>query len=344
MLFRILVLFLCVTIISGCGREEPKKKKIPASTVPAKKAVTAPKLTPSDSKDDPNFALLFPESNKVGGWIKTTPVAGGGKDKLADILPDLAEIFKPFGIENVSSAGYQRMYRLKVESAKVVIIRAKTSDDAYGLLSVSCPSADMVKFGETTRQIKPNKIFAVKGAYFAIFQADGKGDKKHLAKGLDLLAGKVMFEIADQGGTPMVVEILQTEDLPRAMTLFLRNISSMAGPAGNEILQAIGLKNPEAMNRLLELGPDVDFAVAAYKNDEKWIGPDVIWVAKYPSADKAMRVYRKYWDILKKASPESKLNNNTMIKAPRGRFLYGCWTMEAESLAHLMGKVRKNLP
>ncbi len=349
MLFRLLI-FIVVAyglLIVGCGKEENKPKQ--ASKIarkPAKLSKPTPpsskKLIPADDKDDPRFALLFPESDKVAGWIKTSPVTGGGREKVSSVLPQLADILKPFAIENISAARYERIYRGKVEQVNCCLIRAKNSDDAYGMLSVSCPGPDGAQFGDVTRTLGNSQTFSVKGVYFGIFQSKGE-DKAHLRKGLERLAAKIMFEIASQGGPPMVVQMLTTEDMPQATVLFMRNLISITGPAGKNIKKAIGLSNVESMNKLLELGKDVDFALASYENKD-WPGPDVLWIAKYPTAKQAFAVYTKYRKILNRASPGGKLDENTMIKAPRGRFLLGCWSMETESLAHLMGKAYEHLP
>ncbi len=354
MLFRRLSIYTVAAIISGllisgCGKEEKNKGSTATGKVTRKPVSSAdkqlqvlPKLVAADDKDDLRFALLFPESNKIAGWIKTVPVSGGGAEKLDALLPQLAEILKPYTIENISTTQYERIYKGGIEKVRCWLIRAGSSDDAYGMFSVSCKGPDSSQIGDAMRSSDETAIFSVKGVYFGIFKAEGK-EKEHLASGFKRLAAKVMFEIAGQGSLPMTVQLLTTEDMPEATALFMRNLISMNGPAGKDIANAIGLHNLEAMNRLLELGKGVDFALASYKN-ENWPSQDVLWIAKYPTAKQAMKVYSRYRKILRNASPESKLHENTLLKAPRGRFLLGCWTMEIESLAHLMGKVYEHLP
>ena len=334
-------------LISGCGKEEKQSKKQTQITpTPTKKNIKSTqrqaKLIPADDKDDLRFTLLYPESKKIAGWIKTEPVIGGGPEKIETLLPDLADILKPYAIENVSATQYERIYNGKREKVRCWLIRARNSDDAYGMFSVSCKGADSSEIGDAMRTDGAKSIFSVKGVYFGIFKAEGE-DIKHLKDGLTLLAAKIMFEIASQGNIPMIVQFLTTEDMPEATVLFVRNLISMNGPAGKDILKNIGLTDIKSMNKLLELSKDVDFAVAIYRNKE-WPGPDVIWIAKYPTAKQALRVYKNYRKTLQNVSSNNKLNENTLLKAPRGRFLLGCWTMETESLGHLMGKVYEHLP
>ncbi len=349
MLYRLFICIVvcCSLLVSGCGKEEKgktKETKIARTALKSKTKSQKQKstLVAADDKDDLRFALLYPESKKVAEWIKTVPVTGGGADKLKSLIPELADILAPYAIENISMTQYERIYKGDTEKVRCWLIRAENSDDAYGMFSVSCKGVDSSQIGDAMRTDGTSGIFSVKGVYFGIFRAEGK-NKEHLKKGFERLAAKIMFEIASQGNPPMLVQLLTTEDMPDATVLFMRNLISMNGPAGKDIVKAIGLDDIEAMNKLLELGKTVDFAVASYEN-ENWPGIDVLWIAKYPTAKQAMRVYVKYRKILRNASPDSKLHENTLLKAPRGRFLLGCWTMETESLGHLIGRVYEHLP
>jgi len=129
--------------------------------------------------------------------------------------------------------------------------------------------------------------------------------------------------------------------MPPAETYFLRDLTSL--DHRQELLAYLDLRDTRKMNHLLQLGPNVKFALAAF-TIENWTGPDVIWIAQYPSREQALAVYNAYRQVLREAPPERKLPGNTMLMAPQGSYLLGCWTLEAESLVHLMPEIRKHLP
>jgi hypothetical protein len=362
--------------IVGCKKEEEKNKPAPMAPVqrtvptvseptetqspiaPAQSKTPAfkpemrvvpreiPALVPADSQDDARYASLFPASDKVDGWVKTFAVRGGDRSLIGDYLPKLEPIFSPYAVSSIATVQYQRIYEGTIETVKVVLVHAASRDDAYGMMSVACPGADILSAGEIRRQVRPSQVCIVKGTYFGIFAAsiDGEGSNQaHLVEGLDRLIGKVMFEIPERAQTPMVIQVFQAEQLPAATTLFLRNLSSLEGPAGRNLIDLVGLTDLERMNSLLQLGPNTDFGVAIYEN-EQWLGPNVIWLAKYPTHEKAMEVYNKYRDLLKHATKDDQFLRNTFFKAPRGRFFLGVWTTETESLARLTNKIEQYLP
>jgi len=358
---RILRVVLIAIVIGGCGKKEEQSAPVTPTTSksvtatptetpaaptvasePEKGTETSIQLKPADDNDDPQFALLFPTSDNVGGWVKTEAVKGGTIKHLQEYLPDLTEVLSPYLAETVCSVKYERVHQGAAESVRVVLIRAATSDDAYGMMSVSAPGADQFKAGEVRRQPGPGDIYIAKGPYFGIFKGQGD-DKQHLGEGLELLTGKVMMELADHAELPMVIQVLQTEQLPVGTTMFVRDLRSLKGPAGKAILDAIGLQDVEAMNKLLRLGPKVDFAVATYTSND-WPGPDVIWLVKYPGREQSLAVAKQYRMILNKAKSSDRLESNTLLKGPNGRFLLGTWTLEAESLAHLMNRIQTYLP
>ncbi|MFA5863827.1 MAG: hypothetical protein WC975_03980 [Phycisphaerae bacterium] len=351
----ILAVAVCALIVSGCGKSDEQKKTpvVPSAAAPVTAepenttSESVSPLKPMDEKDDPRFALLFPDSDKVGGWIKTSAVAGGDIQKnLSEYLPRLAGVLSPFPAETIATVKYERIYQDKIESVTIYLIHAATGDDAYGMMSVCVPGADKHKPGEVRRQEKPDEIYAVKGPYFGIFTGQTRGeDRQHMIDGLELLTGKVLFELSDRAEPPRVVQSLQTEQLPAGTTLFMRSLESIKGPAGKEVIDSISLNNVEKLNKLLRLGPKVDFAVTVYTNKD-WIGPDVIWLAEYPTREQALEVAKQYRKVLKKAKSSDKLDSNTLLKGPRGRFLLGTWTMDVESATnpHLMNQIQAYLP
>jgi len=359
----ILLLAITALVIGGCKKEEQKSPVIPTTQkgvtpVPTEKPsepapteepqVQSPEpqtqFTPADDKDEPQFALLFPTSDKAFGWTKTDPVKGGVIKRLPEYLPDLADVLSPYSAETIATVKYERAYNGGVESVRIYLIRAATTEDAYGMMSVSVSGTDQFRSGEIRRQPAPGQIYAVKGPYFAIFQGQTTAqDTQHLNEGVELLAGKVMFEFSDHAELPMVVQILQTEQLPAARTLFLRDLKSLKGPAGKEILETVGLTDLAAMNKLLRLGPKVDFALAVYTHDD-WPAPDVVWLARYPSLGQSSAVAKHYRAIINRAKASDRLNNNTLLKGPSGRFLLGTWTLEIESIPHLMNQIQTYLP
>ena len=141
-------------VIGGCGKKEeakvpttgpamgPTASVSPAAAVEEPRITSTPELKESrglpasalqavDDKDDPKFALLFPGSEKIGGWIKTVAVTGGEfQKKLSDFLPQLDTVLASFAGESIATVTYERMAGGKVETVKVFLIRAATSDDA----------------------------------------------------------------------------------------------------------------------------------------------------------------------------------------------------------------------
>lgn len=358
-----LAVVIGVWIVGGCERKEenrsvpsavPTAASTPAAVEGPADAVSEAAPTPAeespfqpaDAKDDPAFSSLFPGSDRIGGWIKTAPVIGGDARRLPAMLPNYAQVLMPFPVQSVAMAKYERMHGGKAQSVTVYLVRAATADDAYGMLSVSCPGLDQIRAGEIRRQERPEKVFAAKGPYFGIFSGQTAGeDKQGLVEGLELLAGKVLFEFSERSEPPKIVQYLQNEQLPAASVLFIRSLESLRGPAGREMMAAIGMTNTKGLNKILRLGPTVDFAVAVFTNKD-WPGPDVIWLAKYPSRESATAAARDYRGFLNRSKWTDMLVSNTLIKGPRGRFLLGTWTMETESLTspHLMNQIQAYLP
>jgi hypothetical protein len=159
-------------------------------------------------------------------------------------------------------------------------------------------------------------------------------------KAMELLAGKIMFELPGRGGAPNLVSMFMSEGLPMARTFYIRDLVAMRGPGGRDILDAIGMTQTDKFSTALQLGPKAEFAIAAF-TVENWETPDVLWVAKYPSHEQAMKAYSAYRLLMRKSSKD-RLTQNTLIKEPRGAYLFGCWTMDAESLVHLMKAVEKS--
>jgi hypothetical protein len=356
---------VAVTVV-GCKKEEEKSQ--PAPMAPAQQTPPAPapqaqqpqtpqpkpemrvvreplpELVPADAQDNARFASLFPKSNKIDGWVKTYAVRGGDRSLIGDYLPKLQPIFSPYAVDSIATVQYQRVYEDNVETVKIVLIRAASRSDAYGMMSVSCPGPDIFSTGEIRRQVQPGQICMIKGNYFGIFAGSTEAQgRSHLTEGMDRLVGKVAFEIPERAEVPMVVQVFQSEQMPPATILFLRNLSSLEGPAGRNIIELVGMTDLERMNSLLQLGEKVDFSVAVFENNQ-WLSPNVVWLAKYPTREKAMEVYNNYRDMLKKASKDDRFLRNTFFKAPRGRYFLGVWTMETESMARLTNKIEKYLP
>ncbi len=345
----VVVLFLIVVVIPGCGKEEEKKKskqgKIvsQAGKIEEKQKI---KLIPMDDKDDVRFALFFPESNKVANWVKTIPVVGGEGKDAKKFIPTLVDILNPFGIESIATCQYKRIYNGKTEEANVCLIRARSSQDAYGMMSVCCPGSDRVEIGDGNRILGFNQLFVIKGPYLIILKgATTSTNIEHLTDGMRLLAGKITFELSGPGGIPTLAQLLQVESLPEGNIIFLRDLISLKGPAGKGVIDELKLTDEymKKLDELLELGSDVEFVIGSFES-ENWVGKDIIWLAKYPTKEQALKVYTKYRKVLRESEGKDEFMDNTLLKAPRGRILLGCWNMEAESLAHLINKVQEHLP
>jgi hypothetical protein len=347
----IAIMVMGVVIVVGCNKQEDTASKVDESiaTPLVKKEMPRPAmqkpaivLTPMDSQDDIKYATFFPVSDRVVGWIKTSPVAGGDASKLGEYAPERANVLAAYGIESIAVAGYQRAYEGKIESVQAMLIKAKSKKDAYGLLSVSCPGQDILKPGEVWRTDGGEQMM-VKGDYFMLFSGVSNGDAEHLKAGVEMLMAKTAFEMSDRAEIPMIVQVFQVEDLPAETTLFVHELQGLEGPAGKEILDVIGQQELDRLNKILGLGKDVDLGIAIYKSDD-WLGPNIIWLARYSTPEKAQGAYYRYRKVAKAAKESDKLMYNSFFKAPRGRFFLGTWTVESESLSHLTQKIEKYLP
>jgi hypothetical protein len=344
---------MVAVMVAGCKKEEEKAPPSPVTPAPmVKKDVPKPvepvrapavKLTPTDEQDDARFGALFPASEKVEGWIKTAPVRGGDGAKIAEFLPQLGDVLASFSADSVAAAQYQRLYNNETETIKVILIKAASKKDAYGMMSVSCPGADILKPGEVWRMLGVNQVCVVKGDYFLIFSAGTTGDAEHLQAGLEMLIAKMNFEIPERAEIPMIIQVFQTEKMPAAATLFMHDLNGLNGPAGREIVQALDPQDLKRLNKLFALSPEVEFGVALYKSED-WLGPNIVWLVKYPTQEEAQAAYYRYRKETQAAAEGDTLMYNSFLKAPRGRFFLGTWTVETESLAHLTNEIEKYLP
>lgn len=318
--------------LPGCGKEETEKKQdVKQPTAPAGPALPSPTepapLAEADDADDPAFKRLFPASDKQTGWIKTEPVKGTKGSELRLYLPALASVLEPYQPVRVASATYQRPSDGQLQTMRAYLVEAPSTDDAYGMLTASAAGPDDDEIVDVSRIGDNGRLYAVRGRYFAVFAGEKVGTKD-----LQAFAAKTTFGLPGRGGPAELVKTFQGDKIPSGEVFFLRDLSSLSGPAGGKLLTDIGLRNPEIMSQLLGMGANVDFVLAAYKV-KNWPSPNVIWVARYPSSEQARGVYKKYQELLRSASTESKLHNNTVLQEPKGRHLLGCWTAEADSLA-----------
>lgn len=347
---------MMVASLAGCGKEgeqDKSTKVISAKPLPLptkeqtepkaepKRDVSTAKLQAADAKDDAAYKSLFLESARLNDWVKTKAVTGGTGAVINDYLPELAEVLKPYQPVRVAKATYQRYRNDVLETVNAVIVEAPSEADAYGMLSVASPSADLIKVGVVCRVDPDDKdMYILRGKYLGVFRGTSQSKGSEFAKAMELLAGKVMFELPGRGGAPNLVSLFLTEGLPSARTFYIRDLVAMRGPGGRDILDAIGMVQTDKFTTALQLGAKTEFVVAAF-DVENWETPDVIWIARYPSHEAAMKAYSAYRLLMKKSSSD-RLTQNTLIKEPRTTYLFGCWTMDAESLVHLMKAMEKS--
>jgi len=333
-------------LCGGCKEDQASEETISPKSHEAKPAetVSQPKLVPADDKDQPRFALLFPTSGKAGDWIKIEPVVGGTAELLEDLIGHNAQWLTGFHIESCAGATYRRIVDGELQTVKVVLITAATNDDAYGILTVSSPGVDKVRFGDVLcRSNSPNVLHAVKGNYYVRFQGSGK-DIARLTKGMDLLAGKMTFDLVGRSTPPTAVQVLLSDVKQPQWVFFVRDLRSLSSPAARKLLTDVPIKDPASLNKLLKMpSTQTGMAIVSYKVPE-WPSENVVWVAVYPSAEIARQAYVQYAKVIESATQADPLHRNTMLKPTRSNFLLGCWTAEAESLAHLLPKISARLP
>ncbi len=337
-----------VLLLGSCQRESPKTPQ-PADQQPARA-----ELKPTDDQDQTQFALLFLQSDKIGGWIKTSPVTGGPADKLKNCPGIPADLLSSFGIEFCATAVYERFGDGHKQRLDVTLIRAQTTDDAYGILTVLCPGEDTGRLGDVCRSTEPTQLHVVKGNFYVQFRGSivDRPDTKAVAdlpsmdKDIELFAGKMIFKLLGRGGPPLTVQVLMAQPQIPVQVFFVRSLSAMGGPAGEKLLDSIGLHNPAAMDRLLGLSHgQASLAIAAYKLPN-WPEKNVVWLATYSNAKQAQDVYLKYAKVIGQRSEQSKLHMNTLLKPTDGKYLLGCWTAEPESLdqGRMLQKIYPRLP
>ena len=338
----------CVLLLGGCKQESSKP---PQQTDQQPTTVV---LKPADDQDQTELTLLFPPSDKIGDWIKTGPVTGGGADNLKNCPGIPADLLGSFGTEFCATAVYERIVDGHKQRLDVALIRAQTTDDAYGILTVLCPGKDTGRFGDVCRSVAPAQLHVVKGNFYVQFRgsivdrpdAQTPNDLAGMNKDIELFAGKMIFKPLGRGGPPLTVQVLMVESQIPSQVFFVRSLSALAGPVGNKLLDSINLANPAAMDRLLGLSDgQASLAIAVYKLPN-WPGKNVVWLATYRDAQQAQEVFLKYDKVIHQRSEQSALHMNTLLKPTDDKYLLGCWTAETESLdqARMLQKIYPRLP
>jgi len=342
---RIAIVLLITVLIAGCGRDEEEpagKPNGPAGRTQVSPtgapAAPTPALEPADARDQAPYAQWFPTSEKLKEWTKTQAVRGNQGENVAQLLPEAAGLVRPYRINAAAAATYQRYARGDLQAVEVTIIEAANGQDAYGIMTVLCPGQDQIKIADVYRLAGPGQICALRGNYLGIFADRTTSQTRLTDEALEEFAGKVMFNLPGRGGAPVLVQIFQAEGLPPADTYYVYGLTSLP----QDLRTQIGMDNPEALTELLKLNPQTPLAVGAFQVED-WPSRNVAWIVSYASHEQAQEVYRNYQDMLKLPTT-SPLHRNTIVLAPRGRYLLGSWTADAESLVHILSEIAKHLP
>ncbi len=70
--------------------------------------------------------------------------------------------------------------------------------------------------------------------------------------------------------------------------------------------------------------------------------PNMLWLVRYESPTEAQAAARRYQQALE--SPRGKLDADTIVDEPKGRYLAGSWTAGQESIQNLLPRLRTILP
>jgi len=109
-------------------------------------------------------------------------------------------------------------------------------------------------------------------------------------------------------------------------------------------MESIGLDNVKKLNKLLRLGSEGGFRGNGLY--EQGLDRSGYHLAGGVSArEQALEVAKQYRMALKKAKSSDKLDSNTLLKGPRGRFLLGLDDdVESTTNPHLMNQIQSYLP
>jgi hypothetical protein len=124
----------------------------------------------SSAADNPT--ALLPKPSCGAGWNIEGKAAFYGKDNLSDRIDGEAEIFFPYGFENLAYGRYTKGDK----AFDLDVYRMGSPLDAFGMYANYRPDgADPLQIG-TDSAVTPSQLFFYQGRYFVRLQSTGEGD------------------------------------------------------------------------------------------------------------------------------------------------------------------------
>jgi len=336
---RLITWFLLASlpIIPACRRKEPTPTPVPASipsdtnqettAVPPADQNRADEIpTAVDTEDDPRAPRVLPKSIELADWTKIQPIKVLAGDQLKTALKKIAH---PANLDsfNILTAA-QCVYKAHQVEAEVLFIEASTPMDAFGVFSVMQP--------------QPGQFNPVDGSIMSIITSGNKRiahawqgstylqvvfsniEGPQAPKQSDNLVKRIVFNIP-AADPPLLLPAILGQKLTDSKMWVVRSLKALAH-VDNAVLKSI---DAVKMDARLALNGKAWLTIASINlaDEER---DNVIWLIEYQNKDTASAVYKRYQKVFQ--SPKSSLDLNTIVDSPKGRFLFGSWTADQESI------------
>lgn len=287
--------------------------------------------------DDPGSPSCLPGSDAAGGWVKKSGIKVFDPSRLhLAVTPADAPRLRPFRIRRAAICTYAIPTSAAERVVEALIIETQDPADAYGILTCQSPDAELLKVGGETR-IDRSRGYSAHcwqgNCYVRLRSASADlQTTEQIARLLVNIAGQI-----PRAERPAVVDALPRDSAQRRDLWLVRDLASI--PQGK-----LGLSpppDPQKMGQLLGLGEAGLICVGQYVVPEGR-RPNVVWVARYPTAKAAYEAHARYRQHLARAKDPFSMSTNLL--PAHGTNVVGTWTAEEESLQYVLPRISKLLP
>lgn len=321
----------------------PARSSLPDMLGPAP---LAPRLPPGvDDRDDPDAPAALPRSYDVAGWVKDQPVRVARPDELAAIVAHatVRAAIESYRLQSAARCVYR--YNPGTEGAPlrldVLWFQMVDPDDAFGLFSAMAPplrnaNADGSLTAEHEGSDGGIRLFGWQGHVCLHMTVLSDDESDTLAGAARSLRARILFSIP-RADPPALLRILPRENRLPGHEWLLRGSAAMR-LLGTETLPAIP---PETLDTVLGLDGNAVLAVAAYETEPNE-PPNYVWIAEYADDSQANRAVERYRARLD--APQDGIDQDTLLGDRSGRYVIGTWTVEQESVQHILPRIAAGLP
>jgi hypothetical protein len=310
----------------------------PAATEPGEAVQTTRHRRPVDREDAPDAPRALPKTYELRGWAKSEPVRVFPADGLQAVVtdPPTRNALGTFHLHRAARCAYEQ----EGTTAAVVFIEAATPEDAFGVFSIMTTRPGTLRPDGTIRVVeKAGDAIVVsgwQGSVFSQLRCTAAEGKLLPAEECDELLAKILFNVAS-ADPPWLMRAVRGEKIELIKLWMVRSTAALA-VAQNPVLNKL---DPAVMDKRLGLkgGELLAVALVQVSADEP---PNMIWLAHYERTADARAAADRYQQARK--SVVSQLDENTILDDPKGPFLAGSWTADAESKQKLLPKLHANLP